>query len=70
NTQSAVTAVKDGGVTISIRLSIMPDTDIPELTRELQHSLKEYVERYSGISVLEIGILVEDASANPKSRVD
>lgn len=70
NTISSVNAVREGGVTISVRLSLMPDTDIPELTSGLQASLKEYIEKYAGINVREIGILVEDTSTNPKSRVD
>lgn len=70
STISAVNPVKEGGVTISVRLSLMPDTEIPELTAELQQSLKEYIEKYAGITVREVGILVEDTASNPKARVD
>ncbi|MEL7602331.1 MAG: Asp23/Gls24 family envelope stress response protein, partial [Bacillota bacterium] len=70
NVISNVRAVRDGGVTISVRLALMPDTDIPELTAELQKTLKEYVEKHSGINVREVGILVEDTSSSPRSRVD
>lgn len=70
STVSTISAVKEGGVTISARLSLMPDTEIPELTEELQRSLKEYIEKYSGITVREIGILIEDTSSNPKGRVE
>ncbi len=70
NVISNVRPVRDGGVTISVRLALMPDTDIPVLTAELQKSLKEYVEKNSGINVREVGILVEDTSSNPRSRVD
>lgn len=70
STVSTVSVVKEGGVTISARLTLMPDTEIPELTEELQRSLKEYIEKYSGITVREIGILIEETSNNPKSRVD
>ena len=60
-----------GGVAIKLRLSLMPDTAIPELTAELQSSLKGYVESLSGIAVTEIGVLViSTASATPKARVD
>lgn len=69
NCTSSVNAVRDG-VTIALKLALMPDTDIPKLTQELQKSLKEYVETLSGIHVLQIGILVEDLSINPQSRVD
>lgn len=70
NVISAVHAVRDGGITVSVRLALMPDTDIPALTLELQKSLKEYVEKHSGINVREVGILIEDTASSPKSRVD
>lgn len=69
-TVSSVLGVRDGGILIRVRLSLMPDTDIPELTLALQQSLKEYIEKLSGIAVREVHILVEDTSINPKSRVD
>ncbi len=52
----------DNGITIGIRLSVLPDTDIKTLTDELQRSLKEYIEGLTGITVNEIGVLVESAS--------
>lgn len=67
---SVVHALRDGGITINIRLSLMPDNNIPELTDELQKSLKEYIEQLSGITVREIGILVEDTSISAKARVE
>lgn len=70
NISSAIVASPDGGITISVKLSLMPDTDIPELTGELQSSLKEYIEKYSGITVREIGILIESTSVNPGARVE
>lgn len=70
NVVSCVRAVREGGITLSVRLALMPDTDIPTLSAELQKTLKEYVEKNSGINVREIGILVEDTSSNPKSRVE
>lgn len=70
NVASQIIPVREGGVTVRVRLALMPDTDIPALCKELQQTLKEYVEKNSGINVREIGILVEDTSNNPKSRVD
>jgi len=70
NVVSTIHPVREGGVTVSVRLALMPDTDIPELSKELQKSLKEYIEKSSGINVREVGILIEDTSSNPKSRVD
>ena len=51
------------GVTIGIRLGVLPDTDVATLSSELQKSLKESIESLSGIQVNEIGILIESAAA-------
>ena len=50
------------GVTIGIRLCVLPDTDVVTLSSELQKSLKENVESLTGITVNEIGVLVESAA--------
>ena len=68
----AVTRVKDvhttlqsteTGVTVGIRLCVLPDTDVVTLSSELQKSLKENIESLTGITVNEIGVLVESAAA-------
>lgn len=46
------------GVSVSLRLQVLPDTVIPELTAQLQQSLKEYVETISGIMVTGVDILI------------
>ncbi|NLI52741.1 MAG: alkaline shock response membrane anchor protein AmaP [Clostridiales bacterium] len=51
------------GVTIGIRLCVLPDTDVVTLSSELQKSLKENIEALTGIQVNEIGVLVESAAA-------
>lgn len=50
------------GITIGIRLCVLPDTDVVTLSSELQKSLKENVETLTGIHVNEIGVLVESAA--------
>lgn len=60
----------DSGVTIGVRLSVLPDTDVVTLTTDLQRSLKEYVEKLTGIHVGEIGVLIENAAALPAARVE
>ena len=40
----------------------MPETNIPEFTDELSHSLKEHIEKYSGIQVTDVRILVVNPS--------
>lgn len=67
--ESQVSAVQDG-VVIKLKLALMPDTNIPELTKAMQASLKEYIESLSGIHVTEVAILVAATAINSKSRVD
>lgn len=50
------------GVTVGIRLCVLPDTDVVTLSSELQKSLKENIESLTGITVNEIGVLVESAA--------
>ncbi len=55
--ESSVQAMQSG-VAISLKLQVLPDTVIPELSAQLQHSLKEYIETISGISVTGVDILI------------
>ncbi len=48
------------GLVIYIRIKILPDIAIPELTNELQTRVKDYVQEISGSSVAEIKVLVEN----------
>lgn len=57
------------GVTIGIRLCVLPDTDVVSLSSELQKTLKEHIESLTGIQVNEIGILVESAAAPASNAV-
>ena len=59
----------EAGVTIGIRLCVLPDTDVVTLSNELQKSLKEYIESLTGVKVNEIGILVESAAAPATNAV-
>ena len=67
--QSTLRSLEDG-VSIGIRLSVLPDTDIATLTQQLQSSLREYIQSLTGITVKEIGILVENAAADAPKRVE
>ncbi|MDD3919786.1 MAG: hypothetical protein PHO41_01220 [Eubacteriales bacterium] len=64
NIKSTVCGIKSlggtEGVLLSLRLALMPDTDIPALIAELQTSLKAYIENTAGITVKEIGILIDN----------
>lgn len=52
----------EAGITVGIRLCVLPDTDVVTLSGELQKSLKENIESLTGIQVNEIGVLVESAA--------
>ena len=64
--------VVENGVTIQLKLSVMPDTNLVTLTEELQMSLKEYVETLTGVAIPEIGILIESLATGyqPVNRVE
>ncbi|MEN6340338.1 MAG: alkaline shock response membrane anchor protein AmaP [Clostridiaceae bacterium] len=59
----------EAGVTVGIRLAVLPDTDVVTLSAELQKTLKEYVESLTGIHVSEIGILVESTAVPATASV-
>jgi uncharacterized alkaline shock family protein YloU len=67
--KSKVTVTQFNDIIIAIRLHIMPDTDIPDLTARMQAELKSYVERISGISVREVKVLIESTGVNLASKV-
>lgn len=60
---SSLRVSENGGVAISLKLSVLPDTDVVALTDELQKSLKEYIESLTGVNVSEVSILVENTAA-------
>jgi len=62
--------VVPAGVSIRLKLAAMPDTTLPELTQELQTTLKEYIQSLSGIAVAEIAIMIVSAPGNARARVD
>lgn len=67
---SAVELSGSDGVRVALTLTLMPDSNIPELSAQLQNTLKEYVEQCSGINVREIYITVAAPPSLPKTRVD
>ncbi len=64
--ESRVTASENGGIGISLKLQVMPETVIPEMSGELQKSLKEYMENLSGITVNSVDIIIMP-TAQPKA---
>lgn len=58
---ASVVSTRDGGVAISLKLVLLSDANVPEVTAELQKSLKEYIEGLTGIVVNDISIMVISA---------
>ncbi len=52
----------DGGLRITLKLAVLPETNVPQFTEELKGSLKAYLEEHAGIPVKEISILIVAAS--------
>lgn len=52
----------DEGLSVGLRLAVLPDTNIAELSREIQKTLKEYIEGLTGIQVHEVKVLMENAT--------
>ncbi len=48
------------GLIISVKIMVMPDVAMPNLTSELQSKIKEYVEEITGITVHEVKVMVEN----------
>ncbi len=61
------TIADDDGIRIQLKLLIMPEVVLPDLTASIQQKVKEYIESYSGIVVKEILIYIDNFSA-PQQR--
>lgn len=67
---SSITTAGESGVSIGLKLALLPDTNIPELTSNLQKTLKEYIQSNSGIQISEIGIMIIPSAIPQKMRVE
>ncbi|MEG1547800.1 MAG: alkaline shock response membrane anchor protein AmaP [Clostridia bacterium] len=59
---------REDGIAIQLKLVLLTDVSVPELTHELHESLKIYIESLSGISVKDIGILVLNTPLTAKAQ--
>jgi len=57
-------------IKIQIKLLVMPDVNLPELTISIQKKVKDYVETLSGIVVNEVQIYVDNLATVQKARVE
>ncbi len=54
--------LKEQGLIIYLRIKPIPDLPIPALVRQLQETVRDYVQEISGSSVAEVKVLVENIS--------
>ncbi|MDF2546468.1 MAG: hypothetical protein K0R93_1366 [Anaerosolibacter sp.] len=58
------------GILINVNALCAPDVNIPEATVMMQQSIKEYIEKYSGIEVREVKVSIENIASVGKGRVE
>jgi uncharacterized alkaline shock family protein YloU len=58
------------GVALLLRVSINPDTNVPQVTKDLQDKVANYLKEYGGMDALEIEVVVDKIAQSIKSRVD
>ncbi len=58
-----------GGIGLYIRAVVAPDMNIPEISRQIQHRVQEYLSETTGITVNEIKIMVDNISTT-RPRVE
>lgn len=63
-----IITTKDG-VNITIRVAVAPDINIPDISKQIQHKVKDYLLEITGISVQNVKVLVENISTN-RQRVE
>jgi len=58
------------GVRIQLKIIVLPDVVMPELTKNIQVKVKEYVESLSGIVVKEVQVYIENLNIAKQARVE
>jgi len=58
------------GLSVQLKVQVLPDIGIPNITEEMQKTVKEYLLKTAGITVHEIKIVVNKITWETKSRVD
>lgn len=59
------------GLSVSLKVSVSPDISIPEVSDDLQNTIKNYVRNVVGVGVTEVKTFVENITAEAKrSRVE
>lgn len=58
---------EEDGIKVRLKVLIMPDVVLPDLSVSIQQKVKEYIEGYSGIVVKEVFIYIDNLST-PQQR--
>lgn len=58
------------GIAVFVKVQLAPEINIPEITTKIQEAIKDYLETYAGIKLLEARVLVEHSSSEIKARVE
>ena len=58
---------EEDGIKIQLKLLIMPDVVLPDVSASIQEKVKEYIQSYSGILVKEVYIYIDNLVA-PQQR--
>lgn len=68
--KAMVRAPEGKDIQIQIRIVISPEISVPDLTAELQQTVKDYVLDIIGIQVGEVSIVIDNISSDSKPRVE
>lgn len=60
----------EDGLIIKITACALTDVNIPETTVLVQKNIKEYIEKYTGIVVKEVKVIIQDIGLKSKGRVE
>jgi hypothetical protein len=58
------------GVAVTLNLKVNPDANIPEVARELQQEVQNYLDEKAGIHVNQLQVLVEGVSYETRAKVE
>jgi uncharacterized alkaline shock family protein YloU len=61
---------EQNGIITMLKIVIMPDVKMPELTQRIQQHVKEYIEELSGINVREVQVYIDNLLTGQRNRVE
>jgi len=64
------TSKTDEGVTIELKVVLLPDVNIPSLSEEIQKRVKQSVESTAGIIVSNVSVAIDSVYTGYRSRVE